>query len=136
MLLTLALVVFAGAIFIFFSQEFMRTLKKIFAIKGAKLLLPLAIASWLVFNFDFWFLWIIYYTREVLQALFSPINWFIPVHWGSASLALVVFLTLIATVPIVIIDWIMRKRTYKTFPHPYFASTLIWLISSFLMIIV
>lgn len=136
MLLTLALVVFIGSIFVFFSQEFVRTLQRLFGIKGAKLVLPLAIVSWLVFNFDYWFLWAIYYIREVLRGLLAAVAWLIPWHIGSISIALIVFLTLISVVPIIVLDFVMRKRTYKTFPYPYLASTLLWIISSVLLIIV
>lgn len=136
MLLTLALVVFVGSIFVFFSQEFIRTFKRIFAIKGAKLVLPIAIASWLVFNFDYWLLWAIYYIREVLRSLLSAVTWLIPWQIGSVSIALIVFLTLISVVPVIVLDFIMRKRAYKTFRYPYLASTLIWLMSSVLLIIV
>ena len=61
MLFTLAAVVFFAAIVTFFSQEFIGIFKKIFAIKGAKLILPLLLASWCIINFNYLVLWVVYY---------------------------------------------------------------------------
>jgi len=61
MLFTLAAVVFFAAIVTFFSQEFIGIFKKIFAIKGAKLILPLLLASWCIINVNYLVLWVVYY---------------------------------------------------------------------------
>ena len=130
MLLTLALVVFFAAIFVFFSQEFIRTFKKVLAIKGAMLLIPLAIASWLVYSFDYWALWAIYYYRELLKGVLTFLMRITPLYQISSSVAIILLLTFISVVPVFLLDWIFRKRTYKSYPYPYLTSTLIWLISA------
>lgn len=136
MLITLALVVLFAAIMVFFSQEFIRTFKKIFAIKGAKLVLPLAAASWLVYNFDYWCLWVLYYIREVLNYLISLLSHIMPFHQYARSLSMIVLLTILSVVPVLVIDVIHRRRTYKPFAYPYLTSTLIWIVSTLLLIVV
>ena len=134
MLFTLAAVVFCAAIFVFFSQEFIRTFKKIFAIKGAILILPLAAASWIIFNFDNWVFLGIYYCRDVLHAIVTFLTRIIPLGQASSYVASILLLTVISVGPIFLLDWYFLKKTYKPYPHPYLTSTLIWLVSAFILI--
>ncbi|BCA96311.1 hypothetical protein TUM19329_26720 [Legionella antarctica] len=135
MLFTLAAVVFCAAIFVFFSQEFIRVFKKIFAIKGAILILPLVVASCVVYNFNDLVYLVIYYYRDVLHAMLSFLTWIIPFGQVSSSVASIILLTLISTVPVFLLDWYLRRKTYKPYPYPYLTSTLIWLVSAFILII-
>ncbi|HAT9660178.1 TPA: hypothetical protein JBD28_08950, partial [Legionella pneumophila subsp. pneumophila] len=108
MLLTLALVILFATIMVFFSQEFIRTFKKILAIKGAKLLVPLGIASWLIYNFDYLFIWVIYYIREVLQAVLAFLTRIMPFKPYSTSIALIILLTTVSVGPVLLLDLIYR----------------------------
>ena len=136
MLLTLALVIFAAAIMILFSQEFIRTFKKIFAIKGAKLLLPLFIGSWLVLNFDYLCLWGFYYYQEILNAIAVFFAGLIPIQSIARPLVLIIILTLISVVPVVLLDLYLVKKTFKHYEYPYLTSTLIWIITATMFIVV
>ncbi|KTD31713.1 hypothetical protein Lmor_2589 [Legionella moravica] len=136
MLLTLALVVFAGAIMILFSQEFIRTFKKIFAIKGAKLFLPLIIGSWLVLNFDYLCLWGIYYYREVLNSIVDFLAGFIPFPSIGRPVVLIIVLTAISVVPVVLLDVYLVKKTFKRYEYPYLTSTLIWIVTATMFLVV
>ncbi|MCL9682746.1 hypothetical protein [Legionella maioricensis] len=135
MLFTLAAVVFCAAIFVFFSQEFIRTFKRIFAIKGAPLILPLAAASWVIYNFDDWVYLVIYYYRDVLRAIVTFLTKIIPLGQLSSYVAVILLLTFISVVPVFVLDWSFRRKTYKPYPYPYLTSTLIWLISAYLLTI-
>ncbi|MBL7479462.1 hypothetical protein [Legionella bononiensis] len=130
MLLTLALVIFAAAIMILFAQEFIRTFKKIFAIKGAKLFLPLLLGSWLVLNFDYLCLWGFYYYQEILNAIVVFLAGLIPIQSIARPLVLIIVLTLISVVPVVLLDLYLVKKTYKHYEYPYLTSTLIWIITA------
>jgi len=130
MYLTLILVVFFGSIVVFFAQEFSGTFKKIFAIKGMILLIPLAVASWAVYAFDYWVLWAIYYYRELLQAGLYFLQSLIPFQKGSETIALVVLLTAVSVIPVLALDFILRKRTFKGYQYPYVTSTLILIITT------
>lgn len=134
MLLTLATVIFFASIALFFSQEFVRIFKKIFAVKGVKLFLPLAVASWLVYNCDYWFLWIIYYCREVLNAALSFLTRLVPLSEIASAVALIFLLTLSSVVPVILLDLLSKRKTYKGYKYPYLTSTLIWIVCSVLLI--
>jgi len=136
MLLTLAMVIFFASIAVFFSQEFIRGIKKIFAIKGAILFIPLLIASWLIYTFQYWALWGVFYYREVLQTMLSFLIHIMPFKQAARPLSLILLLTFISVVPVLVIDLLMVKRTYLHYKYPYVTSALIWLISAVLLLAV
>jgi hypothetical protein len=134
MYLTLALVVFFAAILVLFSQEFIGIFKKIFAIKGAKLFLPLIIGSWLVIDFEDIFLWGIYYFRETLNAIVLFLSQIIPFQ-GAYSIVLIIVLAIISVVPVFLLDMYLVKKTYKHYEYPYITSTLIWIITALAFVV-
>ncbi|HAT1658016.1 TPA: hypothetical protein RG395_000730 [Legionella pneumophila] len=136
MLLTLALVILFATIMVFFSQEFIRAFKKIFAIRGAKLLIPLGLASWLIYNFDYLFIWAIYYIREVLHAVLSFLTRVMPFKQYSTAIALIILLTTVSVGPVLLLDLINRKRTYKGYAYPYLTSTLILIFCTVILLVV
>ncbi|KTD43713.1 hypothetical protein [Legionella quateirensis] len=136
MLLTLALVVFAAAIMTLFAQEFIRTFKKIFAIKGAKLVLPLLLGSWLVLNFDYLCLWGFYYYQEILNAVVVFLAGLIPFQSIARPIVLILILTLISVAPVVLLDLYLVKKTFKHYEYPYLTSTLIWIVTAVMFIVV
>lgn len=136
MLFTLAAVVFFAAIMTFFSQEFIRMFKKIMAIKGAKLVLPLLAASWLVLTYDYWALWVVYYFRELLNGIVMMIAYIIPFGQISYYVASILVLTIISVAPILCFDYfVYRKKNYKPYPHSYLVSTIIWLVCALTLIV-
>ncbi|KTC79048.1 hypothetical protein [Legionella cherrii] len=135
MLLTLTLLVLFGSILVFFSEEFIKTIKKIFAIKGAKLIIPLFVASWLIFSFDLWVLWAIYYLREMLHDILNYLVQIMPFQNWALQVVLVFMLTFLSVVPVLILDFLSRRKTFKSYQHPYVASSIIWVLSVFLLII-
>ncbi|KTD03275.1 hypothetical protein OQJ19_02095 [Fluoribacter gormanii] len=136
MLLTLALVVLFSAITVFFSEEFIKAFKKLFAIKGAKLLIPMFVASWFIYTFNFWFLWGIFYAREILHDVLNFLVRIMPFEKGAVSVVLVFMLTVLSVVPVLILDVLSRRKNFKGYQHPYVASGLIWILSVFLLIII
>jgi hypothetical protein len=135
MLTTLALVVFFAAIVLFFSQELIGLIKKIFEIRGAKLFLPLAIASFAVYELNFWFLWIIFYYKDFLQSSWSLIHNFLPASPTNTSVSYIIVLTGVSVIPVVLWGFITRKSRYKGHAHSHVASILIWVISVMLFVL-
>lgn len=131
---TLVLLVCIAAIFCFFSQEFMRLFKKILAVKGVLLLLPLALASWFVFNYEHLVLLFLYYVRDVLNHINNFLTGLMPSTPYTTAIILIVLLTAISVAPVLLMNIWYYKKTYKPAPHPYLISTLIWIISSILLI--
>ncbi|MCW8398219.1 hypothetical protein OQJ26_05370 [Legionella sp. PATHC038] len=135
MLLTLALLVLFGSILVFFSEEFIKTIKKIFAIRGAKLIIPLFAASWLIFSFDLWVLWAIFYLREILHDVLNYLVQMMPFQNWALQVVLVFMLTFLSVVPVLILDFLSRRKNFKSYQHPYVTGGIIWILSVFLLII-
>ncbi|HHM2300075.1 TPA: hypothetical protein ACRIDK_003021 [Legionella anisa] len=131
-----ALVVLFGVVMVLFSEEFSKSLKKLWAIKGARLLLPLFAASWFIYTFDFLFVWVIFYLSKFLHEILAFLIRLMPFQQGAESIALVILLTFFSVVPVLIIDFFTRKKTYKSYPYPYITSTLIWILCIVLLIII
>ena len=134
MLLTLAAVVFFASIMVFFAQEFIRAFKKVFAIKGAKLIIPLALGSWIVYTYEYWLLWVINYYREFLKTSFGFLVHLIPFQRCASSVALILLLTSISIVPVFVLNWISLKRTFAAYQYSYLVSTLIWITTSVILL--
>lgn len=136
MLVTLALLVFLGSILVFFSEEFIKMFKKLFAIKGAKLFIPLFLASWLIYTFDFWFLWAVFYLRETLLYIMFFLTSIMPFQKGADSVALIILLTAVSVVPVLILDIQSRRKNFKKYKYPYVTSWIIWILCVVLLIII
>ncbi|AWN73783.1 hypothetical protein LEAN103870_08850 [Legionella anisa] len=136
MLLTLAMVVLLSSILVFFSEEFIKAFNKFFAIKGAKLLVPMFAASWLIYTFSFWCLWAIFYVREILVEVLNFLVRIMPFQNGAVSVVLIFMLTFLSVVPVLILDIFSRRKKFKGYQYPYVTSGVIWLISVFLLVII
>ncbi|MCE0723154.1 MULTISPECIES: hypothetical protein [Legionella] len=136
MLLTLALVVLLSSILVFFSEEFIKAFNKLFAIKGAKLLIPMFAASWLIYTFTFWCLWAIFYLREMLHEILNFLVRIMPFQQGAVSAVLIFMLTFLSVVPVLILDILSRRKRFKGYQYPYVTSGVIWILSVFLLIII
>ncbi|HHT0592621.1 TPA: hypothetical protein ACTXXA_001587 [Legionella anisa] len=136
MLLTLAMVVLLSSILVFFSEEFIKAFNKFFAIKGAKLLVPMFAASWLIYTFSFWCLWAIFYVREILVEVLNFLVRIMPFQNGAVSVVLIFMLTFLSVVPVLILDIFSRRKKFKGYEYPYVTSGVIWLISVFLLVII
>ncbi|WP_412755841.1 hypothetical protein [Legionella bozemanae] len=136
MLLTLAWVVLLSAILVFFSEEFIKAFNKFFAIKGAKLFVPLFAASWLIYTFTFWCLWAIFYVREILYEVENFLVGIMPFQEIAVPVVLIFMLTFLSVVPVLILDILSRRKKYKGYQYPYVTSGIIWLLSVFLLVIV
>ncbi|MGL5741121.1 MAG: hypothetical protein ACRCXC_00490 [Legionella sp.] len=136
MLLTLAMVVLFSSIVVFFSDDFIKLFKNLFAIKGVSLFLPLFVASWLIYSFYLWFLWAVFYLRDDLHEALTFLTGIMPFQRGAESVALIVMLSVLSIVPVVILDIISRKKTYKGYRFPYTTSSIVLILCVFLLIII
>lgn len=134
MYLTLALVVLVAAIVVLFSQEFIQLFKKIFAIKGAKLVLPLLVISWLIYTFDYLVLLVIYYYSDALNSVITFLSNLLPFQTGAYPIVMILVLTTISVVPVIALEHYLWKKNYKHYQYPYLTSTLIWIASSIVLI--
>ena len=135
MLVTFALVVFSSAIVIVFSQEFTSLFKAVFAYKTTQILIPLFAASWLVYSYDYWILWGVYYCQQILSSTVLFFSELLSPYSIKSSMIVIVVLTLTSVLPVFILNIIWKKRTLRVYPYPYITSTMIWIISALLWLV-
>lgn len=134
MLVTLALVVVASAIIVFFADEFINLFKRFFEIKGTKLFVPLLVASWLVYGFMDWFLWALLYFCEVLHAIVHLLIKIIPFTQVAKPIALILTITAVSVIPVLVADLIVRRKRYKGLDYVHFTSFILFIVSSMLLL--
>ncbi len=136
MYMTLVYAVVLTAIAAFFSQEFTGFFKKIFAIPGVKLILPLALASWLVESYEDWLLWILLTLKNALHYVVHGLDALIPLHLGAVSFAHIIHLFLLASVPVWVILALGKSRgMYEPWPYTYLVGIVLWLLAAILLTI-
>ncbi|MBN9231250.1 MAG: hypothetical protein BGO90_03620 [Legionella sp. 40-6] len=134
MLLTLALVVICASIMVFFSQEFMRTFKRIFALPGARLLLPILFASWLVYTFDYWVLWAVFYYRETLFTGLHFLEGILPAYAWTLPAIVVCLIWCVTILPVLALDYYYRRKSHHGYPYPMITSAIIFIVTAILLL--
>ncbi|KTD50177.1 hypothetical protein Lqui_1502 [Legionella quinlivanii] len=132
MLLTLALVVFCSAIIVFFAEEFGGVAKKIFAIPGVKLILPLLIASSIVALYEDWIVWILLINKYAFHSAMSSIASLFPFEQFAAETVQILFLLILTLVPPFIFITLRKRKTILPFPYTWLICLLLWLFFSIL----
>ena len=135
MLLTLALVVLGCAIVVFFSQEFGKLAKKILAYPGAKLILPITMASALVAAFEPWVLIVLLKIKAGLHYLAACIEAILPFTTGATVLANFILLLALTLLPVFAINALTQRKSYLPFQYPFLVSTLIWIFVTILLVV-
>ena len=107
--LTIALVFLGSAIVVFFANEFSHVFKKIWAIPGVKLLLPLCVLSWVVVVYEAWGYWLLQKGHGILDRVVHVLVLWLPFEAGALACIRIIFLFIIASVPL----WIHRVRPTK-----------------------
>ncbi len=134
MLFTLAAVVLIASIGVFFSQEFVRLFKKITAIPGVKLLLPLLIASLIIETYELWWQWILKHCHLALHILVYKVTVLLPFETGAILLMRIVFLFIFASAPV----WYFRlryKNNLRLYPKKfaYCLGLTLWIVAAILL---
>jgi hypothetical protein len=133
-MLLLALVVLGSAIFVFFSDEFVKFLGKIFSIPGVKLLLPLALASLIIEAYEDWGYWLLVKAQAFLHQFVNKFATFLPFEWGAVAVTRIVIIFLFICLPI----WFFRIRAKKKGQrHPqrlaYYLGLTLWIFAVILL---
>ena len=133
MLITISLVVFCASIAAFFAQEFGRLFKKFFALPGVKLLLPLILASSLLIIYEEFEYWLLLQFQQTLHQLIFKLDNAVPFE-GSLSLSRIISLFIIASFPIWIAKWSVRRKKYKNpYSGMYWLGLVLWVIAAILL---
>jgi len=132
-LLIVALLVLICSITVMFSQEFGRLFKKIFAIPGMKLILPLAVLTTLIVNYEDWVLWSLIKSQNFLLDLTILLANGMPFDTGAASIANILVLIALTLLPVFAFNVWYQRKNYHLFPYSYLVSTVIWLFVAVLL---
>lgn len=129
--LSFLLIVLTTTIVAFFAEEISGVLKKVFAIPGVKLLLPLAFASWVVVIYQPWVLWFLLFFNFLWEYLAIKLGEFLPI-----PLAYIIVMTLMPLIPV----WgrfyyLYKKRLPIKLKEYYILGIIIWLSAAVLYII-
>lgn len=134
MLVTLALVILCSSIVVFFAQEFRTLFVNIFAIKGVKLVLPLLIASWLIYAFQYWALLGVSYFRELIRGGADLLMQVMPFQKFAEEIAHISLLFALSIIPVLLIELYLRHRTHKGYKYRRLFSALIFVVSAILLL--
>ncbi|WP_028388279.1 hypothetical protein [Legionella fairfieldensis] len=134
-MLTVALVVLTCSIIVFFSQEFVNFFKKLFAIPGMTLFLPLLLITALLVYYEPWFSWILSIIQTIFDKLVVAIANVLSFHRGVKYVASVLVLWSLSVLPVWIIDVWYKRKTYHAFSYSYLISTVIWLVAAAVLIV-
>jgi hypothetical protein len=132
-MLTLALVVAFSAIILFFAKEFGDLFKKIFAIPGAKLFLPLIGVTLLLTLYEPWVYFALFYMKKVLHDFISFVVSLLPFRKGAISLVSIVLFMALALLPAYAMNVWRIHKTNLPFPHSKFLSAMLWLFTVILV---
>ncbi|MBA3537331.1 MAG: hypothetical protein H0T84_12115 [Tatlockia sp.] len=130
---TIALVVFACAIAVFFSKEFGNSIKKLMSIPGMKLLLPLFLVTFLLVYFEPEVLWCLTKLQAMILVLTQNIASILPFEkFANATAGLLVLMSL-TFLPVLAINIWYKRKTYYPLPFAGLTITLIWIFVAVLL---
>jgi len=133
MLESLVLFVLVAAILVIFLHDFGKMLKKLFAIPGVALFLPLFLVSWVVVTFEQFFLWILLKIQIFLVASVSFLASLLPFTWGANMVAGVVLLMALTLLPMAAVHVWNKRRMFQAVPNVWLVGLFIWLALSMLL---
>lgn len=111
----------------FFSQEFVHFFKRFFSIPGAKLCVPLMVASWVVERYALSGYQGLSSLRATLLALESNLSAYLPMHSIALMMTRIILLTIIAMLPLWLAAILARKKRRPLNPYwAYYCSAMLW----------
>lgn len=135
MILELASVVLVSSILVFFSEEWGNLLKKLFAIRGMKLFIPLIIANCVLIVYQPWVSIVLIGIQHILHQLQQAISNLIPWQMGAQQMAGILILFLLTLIPVWILNYWFKRRSYLGFRRRRLTLLLIWLFCAIVLIV-
>lgn len=134
MLISLAVVVFASSIAVFFSDEWTALYKKMIVIPGVKLLVPLIILSIFVEKYQSGGYGVLLWFSAVFSQSVLLLTKLVPFKTGAIPVAKIIYLCLLACLPAWIF-WLMarRKGIVDVWSTPYRLGVALWILAAILL---
>jgi len=112
LVLSLTLMIFFSSLVLYFSKEIARILNFFGVIPGVKLVIPLAIVSWIILGYEFWVNWLLSRLQAILDNLLNTLASFLPYEKVAILLLRILFLYSIANLPLWIYKLHARKKAH------------------------
>ena len=127
MMLTFALVVLCCAFGVLFSKELAEMLKKLFAMPGVKVALPLFIVNVFLIQFEPVLHMVFLYIKAELHTLIGVLASWLPFGKGSEGTVTVLLMVFVPMFCTALVSYLYFKRNYKEFPYAIWVSSHLWL---------
>ncbi len=134
MLYTSAFVVVISAFVMLFSKEIIDLVKKVLAIRGMKLVMPLLLVTGLIIKIEPYILIALLYIQESLLVVVKALAGSMHMGVGGFILADVLLLLGLSVIPVLALEYWKQKTTMYPYKYPYFTSMLIWIFISILLV--
>ncbi len=128
MLVHMALVILSAAILVFFADECVALLKKLFAIPGVTLFLPFILATNLLFFVEDEVTSLLEVMYDFLMLLSQGMASFLPDYSWAHKACQAIALALLSILPVWIADAWSWRKTFNFFPYPILLGTVVWLV--------
>jgi hypothetical protein len=129
---TLVFVVFISAIIVTFSKELGNFIKKILAIPGVGLLLPLTLVTILVVTYEPWVLAGLFYIKSSLHSTIMRVVSILPFQTGAQIIVATLVIMGLTLLPVLALNVWSKRRTRLPFSHSGVISAAIWLLVAIL----
>ena len=123
---TIVFLVIIFAIIVLFSDDFAKLGKKIFEIRGMKLLLPLLAASTVIFYFSFFFIWMLDLLINSLAFVLESLASIVPFGSYSISFAIIFLLMIIVVLLGPLTLFILKKTEIRSFLYRQQLLLCVW----------
>lgn len=126
-MLALILVVVLGTTVVLFSEEIIEMFKKIFAIPGLLLFIPLIMATFLFIYGELPILAVLLAIQKFLVKLISTIANSLPFGIFSTYIVSIFVIVILTCLPVFLLDLWLKKKKRNGFAYHYLTSTIIWI---------
>ncbi len=135
MFLSLVALILAAASIVLFSEEFAGLIKKMSKIPGVMLIIPFFIASWLLIKFEPWVFSLLVSFNHFIEWCVGMLAYIFPFDTGALLLSRIIVLSMLSMAPVLLVDWLSRKRTHRPYERRYLLSTVIFICVAMIMIV-
>ncbi len=129
------LVILGCTIAVFFSQEFVAGFKKIFAIPGMKLLLPITLATMLIVYYEAWVLWSLLGAKNTLNSSATVLASSLPFQQHADLIANILLLLILPVLPLVARVLSSKKKPIHDLRPYYVTIGILWFLVLALLIV-
>lgn len=132
-MITMSLVVLICSIVVFFSKEFANFIKKIMAVRGMKLLLPLTLATVLLVFYENEVSFCLKLIQMILLSFTNKAASMLPGGVLASYLVKIILLMALSLLPTLAISSWYKRKTYQNYKYAGIVMALTWILTAMLL---